>query len=128
MKRNILFVLIAAFVCVICLVPEEAGAGYTIGKITQVGVVQGANGEATVGLIYFEKGLHQNAPTCATEEDRYAVDLNTAAGRAIYTTAMAAWLSGTCAHVIGAEGPQGTPNCKLWGDTETGYWIFNCPR
>jgi hypothetical protein len=128
MKSKILVLITLLFIGNVCLASGTASAGEAVGKITQVAAMRSKTGEVMAGMFFFEKGTHKNAPTCATETDRFAVDLTTAAGKAMYATAMAAWLTGTCVAGIGADGAGGTPNCSVWGDTETAYYIFGCPR
>jgi hypothetical protein len=99
-------------------------AGSATGRIHQVAVVRDVSGSRMVGFIQLDPTTHQGAPSCATVKGRFALDLSTAMGKAAYATAMGVWLTGGNIQVTGAEGPGGSPNCSVWGDTETAYFVF----
>ena len=84
--------------------------------VTVTGVtVQPPPGSAQGVAFIFFSGAHTESWTCQSTgiSYRFVVDLGTAGGRAVYATAMAAYLNPKPVNLVG------TGDCGVWGDTET---------
>jgi len=79
------------------------------------GNITGINSEAGTGK-FQTNGGHPNAPACATT-GRWAVDVTTPAGQAMWSTVLTAY-SQNRAVTVG-----GTGQCNVWGDSETVQWV-----
>lgn len=79
------------------------------------GYVVGINSEAGTGK-FQTNGGHPNAPACATT-GRWAIDVTTPAGQAMWSTVLTAY-SQNRAVTVG-----GTGQCNVWGDSETVQWV-----
>ena len=96
----------------------EAGSS-ALGAVTNVLVLsQGGTNNAGVGFVYTSTA-HTNPPPCHTTGARFAFDLGTPHGAAMFALALSHQLSGKALTVLG------TNNCSAWPDTESVYFISN---
>ena len=99
--------------------PRSSYAGAANG-VTVTGVtVEPPPGSAQgVAFIYFS-GTHAGAWTCQSTgiPYRFVVDLATPGGRALYATALVAYLNPKPVNLVG------TGDCGVWADTETVLYL-----
>ena len=91
-----------------CAAPALAagsGSGFIVGVNSELG-----NGK------FQTNGGHPNAPACATT-GRWAVDVTTPAGQAMWSTVLTAYSQNRPVTV------GGTGQCNVWGDSETVQWV-----
>lgn len=79
------------------------------------GFIVGINSEAGSGK-FQTNGGHPNAPACATT-GRWAVDVTTPAGQAMWSTILTAY-SQNRPVTVGGFG-----QCNVWPDSETVQWV-----
>lgn len=107
----LLGILIMAGMNLLCSSTSIAGGGHCEGLVWGMCITGGPNG-APIGIFYVN-GEHSGAPACVVDRSRFVVDLRTEFGKAMYATAMAAYLSGRSVTVNGAG------SCQLWSGLET---------
>ena len=83
----------------------NAYAGGASGKVTGITATRAA-------LWAFNVGTNSSRPACATSND-FAIDNNSAAGKAMIASILAAQAQGLIVNV------SGTGNCDVWGDRES---------
>lgn len=104
MKKTLVSLALAA----LCSV---AGAGQATGTIDNT--YSHANGAVLVTLTAAPTG----APSCALA-NRFAIDTNTAGGRAMFQSVITAAAMGKSVTL------NGTGACSVWGDAETVSWVY----
>ncbi len=89
----------------------NAHAGSASGKVAGITATRAA-------LWAFNVGTNSSRPACATTSE-FAIDNNSAAGKAMIASILAAQAQGLIVNV------SGTGNCDVWGDRESAasVWI-----
>lgn len=98
--------------CLSALGGSAATSAYANGSGS--GLVVGLNAEGPSGK-FSTSGGHPNAPPCST--GRWAVDISTTQGQAMWATIMTAYAQ-KLAIAVG-----GTGACSVWPDSETVAWV-----
>lgn len=68
-------------------------------------------------LMFFHTPNRTGVPACATEQNRWVVDLTTQLGRSQYSFLLAAQMAGK--EIVVA----GTGDCSLYSNSETARWV-----
>ncbi len=96
----------------------EAGAGS--GLVTQLLVLNGGGtGGQGLANVLITTRSNTSVPPCANSQPlAFSLDLGTESGRSMFSTALAAFLSGATLHI------QGTGACILGVQGEAAFYIF----
>lgn len=71
------------------------------------------------GLFFNSTGTRHSAPACATQVNRWVINVTTPQGQAMVAALLSAYMAHKSIYV------QGTGDCGVWGDTETvNYFVI----